>query len=177
MPPVLLFEGRPTFDLIVLIILHFGQKSYKMSYFFTILSFFPFFYFKFTVICFLCNQHPLYCLCSLSKEIVYLSNGYSRQFSPLLEERLCNEYYQLLLSNNFQLKLHSFGITLITSNNFITQNLVFTIDIYGINQKKLLLVIGVVWCCIMSNYSYTVSDLIRGELKGLANLKYFTCQF
>ena len=35
MPPVLLFEGRPTFDLIVLIILLFGQKSYKMSYFFT----------------------------------------------------------------------------------------------------------------------------------------------
>ena len=25
--------------------------------------------------------------------------------------------------------------------------------------------------------NYTVSDLIRGELKGLANLKYFTCQF
>ena len=39
LPAVLLFEGRPTFDLIVLIILHFGQKSYKMSYFFTILSF------------------------------------------------------------------------------------------------------------------------------------------
>ena len=32
--------SRPTFDLIVLIILHFGQKSYKMSYFFTIFSFF-----------------------------------------------------------------------------------------------------------------------------------------
>ena len=40
---------------------------------------FVFFYFKFTVICFLCNQHPLYCLCSLSKEIVYLSNGYYTQ--------------------------------------------------------------------------------------------------
>ena len=64
MPPVLLFEGRPTFDLIVLIILLFGQKSYKMSYFFTF----------FTVICFLCNQPPLYCLCSLSKEILYINN-------------------------------------------------------------------------------------------------------